>query len=104
MLELPKASKKELLILNMLIASSKPLYGLEMVEASHGSLKRGTIYVTLMRMKDKGLIDSKPEPRPSPEIGIARRLYWPTGFGVRVFSAYRAASSDFNGISSEVLV
>jgi PadR family transcriptional regulator, regulatory protein PadR len=103
MLSLPKLSTKEAQILALLTASSTPLFGLEMVEASQGSLKRGTIYVTLMRLKDKGLIDSKAEPRPSPEVGIARRLYWPTALGVRVFRAYSAAQTNFNTIPSEVL-
>src|SRR5687768_11508980 len=97
MQNLPKLSNKEALILQMLIVRSEPLYGLEMVEGSGGSLKKGTIYVTLMRMKDKGLIDSKPEPRPLPEIGIPRRLYWVTGYGERVWSAHQAASVTFQG-------
>jgi DNA-binding PadR family transcriptional regulator len=77
----------------MLISSGAELYGLEMVNASNGALKRGTIYVTLQRMQEKGFIDSKPEPRPAPEIGIARRLYSPTGYGQRVLSAYQTAHS-----------
>jgi PadR family transcriptional regulator, regulatory protein PadR len=94
-LELPSLSRKEALILEML-AGSGELFGLEMVEASAGDLKRGTIYVTLQRMKEKGFIDSRPEPRPAPEIGIPRRVYWITGFGQRVFKAYRAARSAFS--------
>lgn len=88
---LPSVSRKELLILGMLLESKRELYGLEMVEASGGSLKRGTIYVTLQRMQEKGLVDSKPEPRTAPEIGIPRRLYGVTGYGQRVYRAYEAA-------------
>ena len=91
--ELPPLPRKEALILDMLLSSGRELYGLEMVDASNGELKRGTIYVTLQRMKEKGFIDSKLEPRPAPEIGMPRRLYWPTGYGQRVFAAYRAALS-----------
>ena len=90
---LPSLSRKEALILEMLVGSGRELYGLEMVDDSNGKLKRGTIYVTLQRMKEKGLIDSKPEPRPAPEIGIPRRLYWPTGYGQRVLAAYQLAHS-----------
>lgn len=89
--DLPLLSRKEALILEMLISSGRELFGLEMVEASGGDLKRGTVYVTLQRMKEKGFIDSKPEPRPAPEIGIPRRMYWATGAGERVFAAYQAA-------------
>jgi DNA-binding PadR family transcriptional regulator len=88
---LPPLSPKESLILEMLIGRGRELFGLEMVEGSNGALKRGTIYVTLQRMQEKGFIDSKPEPRVAPEIGIARRMYWATGMGERVFAAYQAA-------------
>lgn len=89
--DLPSLSRKEALILEMLVGSGRELFGLEMVEASKGELKRGTIYVTLQRMTEKGLIDSKPEPRPAPEVGIPRRVYWPTAYGQSVYAAYCAA-------------
>src|SRR5215217_2609833 len=91
---LPSVSRKELLILDMLLENKRELYGLEMVEASGGDLKRGTIYVTLQRMQEKGLVDSKPEPRTAPEIGIARRLYVVTGYGRRVYRAYQAGRAS----------
>lgn len=87
---LPLPSRKEALILEMLIGSGRELFGLEMVTSSNGTLKRGTIYVTLQRMQEKGFIDSKPEPRAAPEIGIPRHMYWVTGTGERVYSAYQA--------------
>jgi len=89
--DLPHLSRKEVLILEMLVSNGRELYGLEMVEASNGELKRGTIYVTLQRMQEKGFIDSKQEARIAPEIGIPRRLYRITGSGQRVFAAYQAA-------------
>jgi DNA-binding PadR family transcriptional regulator len=92
---LPSLSRKEFLILEMLIASGRELFGLEMVEASDGALKRGTIYVTLQRMQEKGLVDSKPEPRTAPEIGIPRRLYSVSGYGQRVYRAYQVARKAF---------
>ena len=93
--ELPSLSRKERAILEMLIVSGRDLYGLEMVEASGGDLKRGTIYVTLQRMEEKGFVNSKPEPRTAPEIGIPRRLYSVTGYGERIYRAYQAAQSVF---------
>lgn len=90
-------SPKEFLILKLLIESGRELYGLEMVEASDGNLKKGTIYVTLQRMQDKGVVDSKPEPRIAPEIGIPRRLYCVTGYGQRVYRACQAARSILLG-------
>lgn len=93
---IPSLSRKEAFILEMLVNSGRELYGLEMVEASDGALKRGTIYVTLQRMQEKDLIGSKQEPRSAPEIGIPRRLYWITGHGARVLAAHQAASLAFN--------
>lgn len=86
---LPSLSRKEALILEMLISGGRELYGLEMVEASSGELKRGTIYVTLQRMQEKGLVESRQEERTAPEIGIPRRLYRITGDGQRVLLAYQ---------------
>jgi len=78
--EFPKLSRKEFTVLGMLIGRGE-MFGLEMVEASQGELKRGTIYVTLQRMGDKGYIESREEPRLMPEIGIPRRKYLATGLG-----------------------
>ena len=50
-------SRKELLVLELLVGN-KQLYGLQLVAASKGRLKRGTVYVTLGRMEDKGYIAS----------------------------------------------
>ena len=93
--EFPKLSRKEFKILELLIAKGE-MFGLEMVEASEGELKRGTIYVTLQRMGDKGYIESREEPRPMPEIGIPRRKYWATGLGERVYQTNLKAREFFN--------
>jgi PadR family transcriptional regulator PadR len=88
--DLPSLPRKEAIVLDLLLAG-KELYGLEMVEASGGDLKRGTIYVTLQRMEEKGFITSRRESRVSPEIGIPRRLYAITGLGRRAQAAAGAA-------------
>jgi DNA-binding PadR family transcriptional regulator len=93
--EFPKLSRKEFLILEMLIGKGE-MFGLEMVEASEGNLKRGTIYVTLQRMGDKGYIESREEPRVMPEIGIPRRKYCATGLGEKVYQANVKALEFFN--------
>jgi DNA-binding PadR family transcriptional regulator len=98
---LPSLSRKEALILALLTNNGNNMFGLEMVEASNGALKRGTIYVTLQRMQEKGFIDSKLDPRPAPEIGIPRRLYWPTEIGNKVFAAYQAMHQIINTASPE---
>ena len=93
--ELPRLSRKEILILEMLMDKDE-MFGLEMVEASEGGLKRGTIYVTLQRMADKGYVESREEPRTLPEIGIPRRKYFASGLGQRVYRANVKALEFFN--------
>ena len=69
------------------------MFGLEMVEKSGKRLKKGTIYVTLGRMEDKGFIESRKEdPRPNAR-GLPRRLYQPSAHGVRVLNEWESSFS-----------
>jgi DNA-binding PadR family transcriptional regulator len=81
----PRLSAKEALILDLL--RSGEMYGLELVTASDGALKRGTVYVTLGRMEDKGLILSRIGDEAPALGGLPRRLYKPTAFGKQLLSA-----------------
>jgi PadR family transcriptional regulator PadR len=83
---LPSLSPKELLILRMLVV--REMYGQELVKQSEGELKRGTVYVTLQRMEEKGFVTSTQEERPQSEGGIPRRRYRIAGEGQRVLHAY----------------
>jgi len=76
-----RLAASESVILNLLSARG-PSYGLELVDASRGRLKRGGIYVTLGRMEEKGLVTSR-----ASEGG--RRLYRPTALGERALLASR---------------
>jgi hypothetical protein len=73
----PNLSRKQRLILELL-AERGEMYGLELVAASKRQLKRGTVYVTLGRMEEKGYIRSRLEDAPTKGGGLARRLYEPT--------------------------
>jgi PadR family transcriptional regulator, regulatory protein PadR len=84
---LPSISSTESLILDLLEPGER--FGLELIEASGGALKRGTIYVTLARMETKGFVESRQEERPAGAIGLPRRLYTPTSYGLKVRDAYR---------------
>ncbi|HEX6750021.1 MAG TPA: helix-turn-helix transcriptional regulator [Longimicrobium sp.] len=86
-MDIPRLSAKEAEILRLLIANGE-MYGLELVNASE-RLKRGTVYVTLGRMSEKGFVDSRQE-----ELGIGdgppKRLYRITGLGARALHASEA--------------
>ena len=83
----PTLPPKEALILELLVDHAQ-LYGLELVARSRGRLKRGTVYVTLGRMEDKGYITSRLKDPPKRTGGLQRRLYEPTAFGRRVLSVW----------------
>ena len=70
------------------LLESSERYGLELVDASKGRLKRGSIYVTLGRMEAKGFVESRQENRTPGAIGLPRRLYRPTPYGLKVRDAY----------------
>ena len=85
---------KEMVILELLLAGDE-MYGLELVDASRRRLKRGTVYVTLGRMQEKGYLESRQEPLPPGAIGLPRRLYRPTGFALRALAAWKAAEQIY---------
>jgi DNA-binding PadR family transcriptional regulator len=70
-----------------LLTSHGASYGLELVTASRGRIKRGGVYVTLGRMEDKGLVTSK-----VPDDG--RRRYMPTALGERALLAARLFAGE----------
>lgn len=78
-----RLSNKEHQILELLITNGE-MYGLQMVQESNGALARGTVYVMLDRMADKGLVESRVDDNPQRMSGLPRRLYKPTGYGLRV--------------------
>ena len=88
-----RLSALEFLILRMLIASGGEMYGLELVNQSDGRLKRGTIYVTLSRLEDKGIILSRKEKQRPGARGLPRRLYRPSAMGRRVLAAWEIPTS-----------
>ena len=63
------------------------MYGLELVAASSGALQRGTVYVTLGRMEEKGYITSQQQAAPAATGGLPRRVYQPTPLGKQLCEA-----------------
>jgi DNA-binding PadR family transcriptional regulator len=85
--ELRLPSGKELVILDLL-AGKREMYGLEMVKASK-RLARGTVYVLLNRMEDKGYVTSR-QVKDEAASGMPKRVYSITGLGQRALAATRA--------------
>ncbi len=77
--EIPRLSRKERLIVELLINRGE-MYGLEMVKTAPHELKRGTVYVTLGRMADKGYVESRQIKEPG-DPGLPKRLFRATGRG-----------------------
>jgi DNA-binding PadR family transcriptional regulator len=81
-----RIATKERVILELLRDAEQ--YGLQLVESSRGHLKRGTVYVTLGRMEEKGYVASRQEDAPPGQSGLPRRMYRITGLGRRVLAAW----------------
>jgi DNA-binding PadR family transcriptional regulator len=85
-------SPKELLVLELL--RDQKLYGLQLVAASNRRLKRGTVYVTLGRMEEKGYITSTLEAAPAGAGGLPRRIYKATALGRRMLAAWTSGAKQ----------
>jgi DNA-binding PadR family transcriptional regulator len=79
-------SRTESLVLELLRVRDR--YGLELVDDSAGTLKRGSVYVILARMEEKGFVESRQEARSANAGGAARRIYRATEYGLKVHDAF----------------
>ena len=86
---IPGLSRKESIALKLLLNSDHEMYGLEMVKASEGQLKPGTIYNTLGRMEVKGYINSRKGEGPPEMGGLPQRFYSISNYGRRIADACR---------------
>ena len=86
----PTLSAKERIVLELLLDGAR--YGLQLVSESDGKLKRGTVYVTLGRMEQKGLVESRHELAAGDSDAIPRRMYHITAHGRRVMKAWTAVA------------
>jgi DNA-binding PadR family transcriptional regulator len=84
---IPSISTTESLLLDLL--EGRERFGLELVERSGGAVKRGSVYVLLARMEAKGFVESRQEERAPGAIGLPRRMYRATSYGLKVRDAYR---------------
>ncbi len=63
-------------------------YGLELVRDTDGQLRRGGVYVMLGRLRDKGFVRSRQQPRQPGERGPTRVLYRRTPTGARALGLW----------------
>ena len=82
----PFATETGLLVLRLLRDAPAGLYGLQLVDNSEGKLKRGTVYVTLGRLEEKGFVESRTKSQ-SGHAGLPRPVYRITGLGQRALAA-----------------
>jgi DNA-binding PadR family transcriptional regulator len=82
----PFATETELLVLRLLCGAPAGLYGLQLVGASEGKLKRGMVYVTLGRLEENDFVESRTKSR-SEHAGLPRPVYRLTGLGQRALAA-----------------
>jgi DNA-binding PadR family transcriptional regulator len=83
---LPSMSRTESIVMELLRGRER--YGLELVDTSRGVLKRGSVYVILARMEEKGFVESRQEDRAQGVSGLPRRLYRATPYGRKVHGAF----------------
>lgn len=76
------AADKEILALRILTDNVRGLYGSELIHLSDGGLARGTTYVILGRLVDKGLVKTIEDP-PTTTLKVKRTRYVITGAGAR---------------------
>jgi DNA-binding PadR family transcriptional regulator len=88
---IPRLSRTERTILEHLVEHGES-FGLQIVERSRGAVKRGTVYVTLGRMQQKGLVASRTEAPLVGAIGLPRRLYRPTAYGAALLDTLTRAA------------
>jgi DNA-binding PadR family transcriptional regulator len=81
-----------------LLSGEREMYGLEMVESSN-RLARGTIYVMLYRMEDKGYVTSR-RVRDENASGLPKRVYAITEWGKRVLEIARGAEEAFQAAAA----
>lgn len=90
----PTLSAKERVVLELLAAKRVHMYGLELVVESRGHLKRGTVYVLLGRMQQKGYVEAEPEKFADDSGLVPRRMYRATALGLRVLRAWTIAADS----------
>jgi len=89
-IELP--TRSEIVVMQLLQDKAAGMYGLEIVQESKGAgsreISRGSVYVLLTRLEDKGFVKkTTPTRATSDHPGLPRPIYKLTAEGMRVIAA-----------------
>ena len=87
-------SRNEQIVLEILRDAPTGLYGLEIVDESGGRLKRGSVYVTLGRMAQKGFVSQRVMETERAVPGLPRPTYSITPLGARALQAAAIISGE----------
>lgn len=93
-------SPTEAKVLSLLVGR-KQAYASELVHASDGSLKRGSVYTILSRLEEAGLVKSIEEAA-TEKFALPRTAYSITGHGVRARQEFGLWTGLLSGGSAEV--
>lgn len=93
-MELPRLSEKEAVLIRLLL-NNPGVQAPTLVTLSNGSLKRGTVYTTVRRLGQKGLIAVILEDSPSP--GTPKRFYRVTELGKRIYLGLEEVARTVHG-------
>jgi DNA-binding PadR family transcriptional regulator len=87
----------ETIVMRLLQDTPRGAYGLDLVERSNGTVKRGSVYVLLGRLQEKGFVRVLPK-RPEPDYpGPPRPRYQLTAEGAQVISVAEAVGMALAG-------
>lgn len=80
-------TRGEMMVMTLLQNEAGGMYGLEIVEASAGAIKRGSVYVLLGRLEEKGFVKSQAAKEDPGHPGLPRPVYRLTADGLKVLAA-----------------
>lgn len=80
-------TRAEMLVMRLLQDEAGGMYGLAIVDASKGAVKRGSVYVLLGRLQTKGFVKASQTKGAPDHPGLPRPIYRLTADGMRVLAA-----------------
>jgi DNA-binding PadR family transcriptional regulator len=87
----------EMIVMRLLQSTPAGAYGLEIVEDSKGAVKRGSVYVLLGRLEEKGFVRVLPSKKGNASSAPARPQYQLTAEGSRVLTLASAIGMQVVG-------